>query len=144
MVYIGIDPGKQGAIAYIEDDVVITAIFDEVVYKEILESIKGKRAVCCLEKVGAMPGQGVSSMFHFGENYGYIRGLLGAYEIPYQTVRPQEWKKEFGVTRDKSTSVEVCRRLFPNVSLRATERSQKDHDGIAEALLMALFAKRRL
>jgi len=144
MVYIGIDPGKSGAIAYIEDDMIVTALFDEVVYKKILESIKGKRAVCCLERVGAMPGQGVNSMFHFGENYGFIRGLLEANEIPYQVVRPQDWKREFGVTKDKNTSIEVCKRLFPQVSLLPTERSRKDNDGIAEAVLMACYAQRRL
>lgn len=123
---------------------VLTVPFDEVVYKEALESIGKKRAVCCLERVGAMPGQGVNSMFNFGMNYGFIRGLLEANEIPYQVVRPQDWKKEFGVTKDKNTSIEVCKRLFPQVSLLATERSRKENDGLAEAILMACYAKRRL
>ena len=91
-----------------------------------------------------MPGQGVNSMFNFGMNYGFIRGLLEANEIPYQVVRPQDWKKEFGVTKDKNTSIEVCKRLFPQVSLLATERSRKENDGLAEAILMACYAKRRL
>lgn len=94
-----------------------------------------------LEHVGAMPGQGVTSMFSFGENFGYLKGLLEAFEIPYELVRPQRWKKEFGIS-GKNQSVEVCKRLFPGVSLRRTERCKKDHDGMAEALLMAEFARR--
>lgn len=96
-----------------------------------------------LEHIGAMPGQGVTSMFHFGENFGYIRGLLEAFEIPYELVRPQKWKKEFGIS-DKNSSVECCKRLFPVVDLRRTERCRKDDDGLAEALLMAEYARRRL
>ena len=94
-----------------------------------------------LEHVGAMPGQGVTSMFSFGENFGYLKGLLEAFEIPYELVRPQRWKKEFGII-GKNQSVEVCKRLFPGVSLRRTERCKKDHDGMAEALLMVEFARR--
>lgn len=123
---------------------VLTVPFDEEAYRDVLKSIGCKRAVCCLERVGAMPGQGVNSMFNFGMNYGFIRGLLEANEIPYQVVRPQDWKKEFGVTKDKNTSIEVCKRLFPQVSLLATERSRKENDGLAEAILMACYAKRRL
>ena len=144
MVYIGIDPGKHGALAYIDDEEVVVVPFDAEVYRQILRSAGEKRAVCCLERVGAMPGQGVTSMFSFGENYGYIRGLLEANEIPYQAVRPQDWKREFGITKDKSTSVAVCKRLFPKVSLLPTERSRKENDGLAEALLMACYAQRRL
>lgn len=120
--------------------------FDERLYKEVLESIwnRKEKAICCLEHVGAMPGQGVTSMFSFGENFGFIRGLLEAYEIPYQLVRPQKWKKEFSLNSNKNTSVEVCKRLFPNVSLLPTARSRKDNDGFAEAILLAVYAKRRL
>ena len=119
--------------------------FDERLYKEVLESIyKDKQqAICCLERVGAMPGQGVTSMFSFGENFGFIRGLLEAYEIPYQLIRPQTWKKEFSLNSDKNTSVSVCRKLFPNVSLLPTARSRKDNDNLAEAILMACYAKRK-
>ena len=97
---------------------------------------------CVLEKVNAMPGQGVVSMFNFGQNYGFIQGVLKAHEIPYELVTPQKWKKEFSCTSDKNTSIEVCKRLFPNVSLKATDRCKKDHDGIAEALLIAEYGRR--
>lgn len=90
-----------------------------------------------------MPGQGVTSMFSFGENFGFIKGLLEAFGIPYELVRPQKWKKEFSIS-EKNQSVEVCKRLFPGESLKRTPRCKKDHDGMAEALLMAEYARRRL
>lgn len=73
----------------------------------------------------------------------YTTLKLEAYEIPYELVRPQKWKKEFSVTADKNTSIEVCKRLFPGVNL-IPPGCRKEHDGMAESLLMALYAKRRL
>ena len=99
--------------------------------------------MCCLEHVGARPGQGVTSMFSFGENFGFIQGLLTAYSIPFELVRPQKWKKEFSVTADKNTSIEVCKRLFPGVNL-IPQGCRKENDGMAEACLLALYAKRRM
>lgn len=145
MIYIGIDPGKDGAMAFISDvasDAVIVP-YDPEVYRKVLKEFDSKTAKACLEHVGAMPGQGVTSMFSFGENFGYIRGLMEAYEIPYELVRPQRWKKEFGIS-DKNQSIEVCKRLFPGENLKRTPRCKKEHDGMAEALLMALYARRRL
>ena len=148
MVYIGCDPGKDGAMAIIiQGESTIPIIpFDIHGYKNALEGIRGvaENCRCCLERVGAMPGQGVTSMFKFGENFGFIQGLLTAYSIPYELVTPGKWKKEFQVTGDKNSSIDVCKRLFPDVSLRRTDRCKKDHDGMAEALLMAEYAKRRL
>lgn len=148
MIYIGIDPGKSGAMAVIYqalDDAVEIVPFDERDYVSRLRdmSVSLVKAKACLEHVGAMPGQGVTSMFNFGQNFGYIRGLLEAFQIPYELVRPQKWKKEFGIS-DKNSSVECCKRLFPGVSLRRTERCRKDDDNMAEALLMAEYARRRL
>jgi crossover junction endodeoxyribonuclease RuvC len=144
-VYIGIDPGKSGALAIMHNDGEIKVIpFNAVHYDALLGQLKGYRAKCCVEKVGAMPGQGVVSMFNFGHNLGYIEGLLRANSIPYQLVPPQAWKKEFSLTGEKSKSIEVCQKLFPDVSLLATERSRKPNDGMAEALLMAEYARRKL
>jgi len=143
--YIGIDPGKSGALAVIEfDGKVNIHLFDEEAYISTLAWFNSDNAICCLEHVGAMPGQGVTSMFSFGENFGFIQGLLKANGISYELVRPQKWKKEFSVTKDKNTAIEVCKRLFPNVSLLPTERCRKDNDGMAEALLMAEYARRKL
>lgn len=148
MIYIGIDPGKSGALAIIDEAGITVEPFDEVIYRDRLgligERIEiGERAVCALEKVGARPMQGVSSTFEFGRNAGFIEGLLVANEIPYALVTPQRWKKEFALLkRDKDASIAEARRLFPSVSLLPTERSRKDNDGMAEALLIAEWARR--
>lgn len=146
MIYIGIDPGKKGAIALLSGDTIHVSTFYGKRYAAILKSVaeSDEGAICCLEHVGARPGQGVTSMFSFGENFGFIQGLLTAYSIPFELVRPQKWKKEFSITADKNSSIDVCNRLFPDVSLLATPKCKKPSDGIAEALLMAEYAKRRL
>lgn len=144
MIAIGIDPGKSGAMAVLHDDYIKTQVFDIQEYSKILYNISGTDEIvrCVVEKVGAMPGQGVTSMFHFGENFGMIQGLLVAYNIPFELVTPQKWKKEFAVTADKTTSIMMCKHLFPAADLKASPRCRKDHDGIAEALLMAEYARR--
>lgn len=150
MLAIGIDPGKSGALAviYADDNNAPFRIkvvpFDESVYRDVLTTLVDDRVVCCLEKVGAMPGQGVVSMFNFGRNLGLIEGMLQANKIPYQLVPPQTWKKEFSLSGDKQTSIDVCKKLFPNINLLATPRSRKESDGMAEALLMAEYARRKL
>lgn len=149
-LFIGIDPGKSGGIACIdtESGVVYTVQYND---KAIIDMCREEcwngrteHIMCCLEKVGARPGQGVVSMFNFGLNVGYIKGVLEAFRIPYQEITPQKWKKEFSLNSDKAASADVCRKLFPNISLLATERSKKPHDGMAEALLMAEYARRKL
>ncbi len=146
MIYIGIDPGKKGAMAILQNGEVKLIPFDEMEYINYIEAAAslGTEIKCCLEHVNAMPGQGVTSMFSFGENFGFIRGVLQAYSIPYELVRPQKWKKEYSITADKNDSVSVCKRLFPQALLKRTKRCKKDDDGIAEALLMAEYARRRL
>ena len=147
MIYIGIDPGKNGGIAKINTDTgfVKTVTFSE---ESLISELEGyfmfdkSPLRCVLEKVNAMPNQGVVSMFNFGMNFGFIQGVLKAYAIPYELVTPQQWKKEFSCTSDKNTPIEVCKRLFPNVNLKATERCKKDHDGIAESLLIAEYGRR--
>lgn len=116
-----------------------------------------------MEQVGAMPGQGVSSMFTFGMNYGFLIGVLTSLKIPYTLVRPQVWQKAvwistdriYGTKKDKNgevvkkvspkpTSIRAASRLFPNVSLKRTERCRVPSDGKADALLIALYAKRNM
>ena len=146
-IYIGIDPGKEGAIAVLWPNGAKTLnVFDEIQYRNILDAVQAEKmdSICCLEKVSAMPGQGVTSMFNFGDNFGFARGLLTACHIPYELVRPQKWKKEYSLSHDKKESIAACKRLFPDVSLRRTERCKTDHDGMAEALLMAEYARRKL
>ena len=146
MIYIGIDPGKNGGIAIIDDnfrDCVYAYPFsEETLINKLRAYIYDDICFCTLEQVHAMPKQGVSSTFNFGMNFGFIQGVLKAYGIPYELVTPQKWKKEFSCTSDKNTSIEVCKRLFPGVNLKATDRCKKDHDGMAEALLIAEYGRR--
>lgn len=150
-IYIGIDPGKDGAVSVIWEDSKITTIpFTPAEFIELMENVSSDctservTAMCCVEKVGAMPGQGVTSMFSFGKSAGFLEGVLQSLNIPYQLVPPQTWKKEFGLNSDKQKSIEVCKRLFPTVDLKRTERCKKEHDGMAESLLMAEYARRKL
>lgn len=101
-------------------------------------------AIAVVEKVGAMPKQGLSSTWVFAENFGYIQGVLHALSIQFQLVPPRVWKKAFSLTSDKAKSIEVCHRLFPNVNLKRTEKSRKDDNNLAEALLMAEYARRKM
>lgn len=144
MTYIGIDPGISGALGVISPSGTFAIPFDEDEYIITLESCAreggGVRAV--VEHVSAMPKQGVASTFKFGQNFGWILGVLAAMAIPTELVRPQKWKREFSCTSDKNTSIAVARRMFPSVSLLATPRCKKPHDGMAEALLMAEYCRR--
>lgn len=152
MIYIGIDPGKSGALAVIHTlkdcTKVRTVTFDEDAYAEELRKVaqfielSGDEAFAVVEKVSAMPGQGCVSMFSFGQNFGFIQGLLKSLRIPFDLVRPQTWKSAMGCKSDKTTSIEVCKRLFPNVSLKRTEKCKVDDDGLAESLLLAEFGRR--
>lgn len=149
--FIGIDPGKNGGIAHINainNYTETVAYSNEALIQLCTDLFYGtadcQNIVCCLEKVGAMPGQGVVSMFNFGQSVGYIKGVLESFHIPYQEITPQKWKREFGLSSDKTKSAEVCRKLFPDVNLLATPRCKKPHDGMAEALLMAEYARRKL
>lgn len=148
MRFIGIDPGRGGAIAVIKDDdtissapsVIATAVFSEEAYLQIIsQSILAPFAV--VEDVHAMPKQGVTSMFNFGQNKGWILGVLAANRIDVKLVSPQKWKKAFGLDSDKQKSIDCSKRLFPNVNLLATPRCRNPHDGIAEALLMAYYGR---
>lgn len=145
MVYLGIDPGEKGTMAIIWEWGKIELIpFSVDGYKDMMRQCPPMECRCCLERVNAMPKQGVTSMFNFGKNFGFIQGLLTAYSIPYELVTPQKWKKEFQITGDKNSSIAVCKRLFPDVDLRRTERCRKDDDNSAEALLLAEYARRKL
>lgn len=144
MTYIGIDPGKSGALAIIDDEGVRTFLFDKDVYLRELMRVDETDAICCLEKVHSLPRDSGKGAFTFGENFGWIQGVLDCYKIPYDLVEPRKWKAEFGLNSDKQNSIDVCKRLFPNVSLLPTERCRKENNNIAEAVLLALFAKRRL
>lgn len=147
MFYIGIDPGQKGGIAVIEAQEGGYKAFKVYPYTDdTLKSVclvcAKETALCVVEKVGAMPKQGVTSTFNFGKSFGYILGVLEANRIPYELVTPKRWKKHFSLDDDKKKSIQVAKRLFPNASLLPTERCRAESDGMAEALLMALYAYR--
>lgn len=142
MTFIGIDVGKKGGIAVISDKVTVYPYSDDCL-KTVYEKVKNQDVFCVVEKVGAMHGQGVTSMFNFGKSFGYILGVLEANKIPYQLVPPQIWKKEFNLLKkDKAESIKVCKRLYPTISLLPTDRCKKESDGMAEALLICTYGKR--
>lgn len=147
MFFLGVDPGQaSGAFALMEDtEIQLVQAFDEGAFLDLINSLmrEQQKTKCCIEKVSAMPKQGVSSTFSFGVNFGWLRGVLDLGEISYQMVRPQVWKREFNLNSDKERSVEVCRRLFPYVDLKRTPRCRKLDNNFAEACLMAEFARRK-
>lgn len=97
MIYIGIDPGLKGGIALIGDGISVYP-YDNSTLLEVCEMMTGTECVCCLEQVHSMPKQGVASTFKFGVGYGYIKGVLEAFKIPYQEIPPQRWKRSSGST----------------------------------------------
>ena len=153
MIWIGIDPGVKGGYAVIDNAKVVYASvrafpWDDDLFVCEMRGIKnlanGIKIIAAVEKVGAMPGQGVTSMFNFGKSAGYIEGVLSALGIPYQLVPPATWKREFSlIGKDKQASIVTCRKLFPELDLKRTERCRTDSDGKAEATLLAEYARRK-
>lgn len=146
MIYIGIDPGAKGGYAYIMDGVAKAFPWDDTFFvhdMRCLASIKCETLVAAVEKVGAVHGNGIVSMFNFGKNAGYIEGVLTALGIPYQLVPPTKWKNEFSlIGKDKQASIMTCHKLFPELDLKRTERCKTDSDGKAEATLICEYARR--
>lgn len=144
MIYIGVDPGKKGGVAVIDGDGVEVYAWDDQTFVNVMAATMNKgKCIAAVEKVGAMPGQGVSSMFSFGQSFGFILGVLTAFGIGYQLVPPTLWKREFGLLHtEKQASVDVAKRLFPGVSLLPTERCRKESDGMSDALLLCTYAQR--
>ena len=160
MMILGIDPGLSGAIAIYENGKV-----QETFVMPVIKVTKTKREIdlvslvsilktvstdshAFLEKVHAMPGQGVSTMFKMGRTYGMIEAILATLAIPYTLVAPRAWTKEMhqGVIGDKpkAKSLMACKRLFPSVNLLATDRSRVAHDGIVDAVLIASYGSKRV
>jgi crossover junction endodeoxyribonuclease RuvC len=150
MIWIGVDPGAKGGYAVISKSATGQAVFaypwDDTFFAvemALLMNSKDQGIMAAVEKVGAMPGQGVTSMFNFGKNAGYIEGVLSGLGIPYQLVPPAKWKKEFSlIGKDKKASIATCHKLFPDLDLKRTERCRTDSDGKAEAMLICEYARR--
>ena len=154
MLIIGIDPGISGSICFFEDGKIIEVIEMPVmtegkknkkqvngaqIYNEFLKRINNKddeiRVV--IEQVSAMPGQGVTSMFNFGQSYGILKGICSAMQLPMFFVRPAKWKKYFNlINSQKDASRTRAIEIFPYFS---TQLSKKKDSNKADAILIASF-----
>lgn len=138
---IGIDPGEKGGIAIIGSNQVAVYPYSDTNLKNVANTYRNNPTVTAVvEKVHAMPQQGVTSMFSFGRAAGYIDGVLGANNIPITHVPPQIWKKYFGLLKHgKNASIAMAWKLYPDICLRKSPRCKVDSDGMAEALLIAHY-----
>lgn len=146
---IGIDPGASGAIALlvgkelvsVHDMPTVTVERNKAQKRQVcpaglsllMQQLSPHRAT--VEKVGAMPGQGVSSMFSFGRSVGIIEGVLAAKQIPVTFVTPQSWQKQSGAAKGKDGSRQRVMELFPS---QAHLFARIKDDGRADAVLIAL------
>ena len=155
MLIIGIDPGISGAICFFEDGQVKEIIDMPVMaegkknkrqingpqtYNEILKRInkfQKKDIIAVIEQVSAMPGQGVTSMFNFGQSFGVLKGICSAMQLSMFFVRPAKWKKYFGLIKtEKDASRTKVIEIFPYIS---SELSRKKDSNKADAVLIASF-----
>ena len=153
MRIIGIDPGLSGGIAILENNK-IKEMFDMPV---IAEGKKNKRqlnsallaqlikdnigdindSVVVVEQVNAMPGQGVTSMFNFGQTFGAIKGICAALELPIFFVRPAKWKKHFElINSSKDASRTKVIEMYPSI---AEKLSKKKDVNKSDAILIARY-----
>lgn len=130
-VWIGIDPGANGALCILhEDNRTIFVDFKQdglKGYIDILSSLENIQRIG-LEKVGSMPGQGVKSMFSFGQRLGELEGMLQTLHLGYIMTRPAEWQKSCGVKpkSGKKGIYEVVSKIYPNAELNGTRGGIKD------------------
>jgi crossover junction endodeoxyribonuclease RuvC len=152
-LYIGIDPGLNGAIAFLDVEKGHLSIMDMPILEvkrnnktknevnpvgvAIAMGLAGEVSRAVLERVGAMPGQGVTSVFSFGRSVGIIEGVLATMLIPVDIVTPQAWQKAAGARGGKDGSRQRAMELFPNY---AGMFIRKKDDGRADAALMAWYA----
>ena len=138
-IFIGVDPGKSGAIAALvpgSDPVIIRLDgTDWDIAEELRDVTTGEACFAILEKVHSMPGQGVASSFKFGQSFGKLEMLLACLEIPFDYVTPAKWQGDMSCRTkgNKNITKAAAQRLFP--SLKITHRN-------ADALLLAEYARR--
>lgn len=156
MRVLGVDPGASGALAVVEggrlvaleDMPTMTVKRGARQVREVNAAALGAMVArllpidaAAIEQVGAMPGQGVSSMFAFGRAVGVVEGVLGALQIPQSRIPPQEWQRGMRVRGGKDGSRERAAALFP---ARAGDFARKMDDGRSDATLLAAYAARSL
>ena len=155
MLVIGIDPGLSGSICFFQEGKIIDVIEmpnmpegkknkkqvnGSQIFNEISERIKKndkKDIRVIIEQVSAMPGQGVTSMFNFGQSFGILKGICSAMQLPMYFVRPAKWKKYFSlINSEKDASRTKAIEIFPYFSLNL---SRKKDSNKADAILIASF-----
>ena len=153
MIIFGIDPGVSGAISILENKKVIEAIdmptmIDGKKNKRQINSAQvssiikerlntGKAVVVVVEHVNAMPGQGVTSMFNFGQSFGVIKGICAALNLPIYFIRPTKWKKHFNLIKtNKDTSRTKVIEVYPEISSKLQRKKDSNR---ADAILIALY-----
>lgn len=144
MIVCGIDPGINGAVAFYvstvpalvsaEDLPIVDGMTDAASLARTIEAMRPDLAV--IERVGAMPKQGVSSTFRFGQAFGIAIGVVAALGVPVVMVAPARWKKHFGLPADKEASRARALQRWPGRA--ELFRRKKDH-GRAEAALLAAY-----
>ena len=155
MLIIGIDPGISGSICFFEDG----NILDVVEMPTMAEGKKNKRQVngaqiyneihkrvgntpkqnvrVIIEQVSAMPGQGVTSMFNFGQSFGILKGICSAMRLPVYFIRPAKWKKYFGlINSEKDASRTKAIEMYPKLS---NQLAKKKDVNKSDAILIARF-----
>lgn len=149
---LAIDPGASGALAFFDHVSGTLEVIDMPVVNverggkakreispallaQVVRSMPASR--CVVEKVGAMPGQGVSSMFQFGRGVGMIEGVTASLGLPLHYVTPQRWQKDVGVRGGKDGARLRAIELFPAY---ASLFARKKDDGRADAALIAWWA----
>ena len=155
MLIIGIDPGISGSICFFDNGKIIDVIEmptmtdgkknkkqinGSQIYNEILKRINNlekKDIRVVIEQVSAMPGQGVTSMFNFGQSFGILKGICSAMQLPMYFVRPAKWKKYFNLIKsEKDASRTRAIEIFPYFS---SQLSKKKDSNKADAILIANF-----
>ena len=155
MLIIGIDPGISGSICFFEDGKIIDVIEmptmtdgkknkrqvnGSQIYNEILKrinKIEKQNIRVIIEQVSAMPGQGVTSMFNFGQSFGILKGICSAMQLPMYFIRPAKWKKYFSlINSEKDASRTKAIEMFPYFS---SQLSKKKDSNKADAILIASF-----
>ena len=155
MLIIGIDPGISGSICFFEDGRILEVIEmptmtegkknkkqvnGSQIYNEISKRIKKnekQNVRVIIEQVSAMPGQGVTSMFNFGQSFGILKGMCSAMQLSMYFVRPAKWKKYFNlINSEKDASRTRAIEIFPYFS---SQLSKKKDSNKADAILIASF-----
>ena len=155
MLIIGIDPGISGSICFLDNGKILEVIEMPImtdgkknkkqvngsqVYNEISKRIKQfekNQIRVVIEHVSAMPGQGVTSMFNFGQSFGILKGICTAMQLPMYFVRPAKWKKYFNLLNsEKDASRTRAIEIFPYFS---SQLSRKKDSNKADAILIASF-----